>query len=103
MSTDNKKQFNELTGKILSILVDACPRQVELDADALQLDKGFFETTTGIIGGFYKATPEEEFLADTLQWLTAEGLIRPGNQRDHYVATLQTLKLYGSVPNALAE
>ena len=101
MSTDNQKQFNELADKILSILVDACPRQVELDANALQLDEGFFETTPGIIGGFYKATPEEEFLADTLQWLIAEGLIRAGAQSDHYVATLQALKLYGSVPNAL--
>ncbi|PIF52742.1 hypothetical protein CLU80_5225 [Pseudomonas sp. 29] len=102
MSAENAEQFNLLTRDILRILIDACPTQVELNAEKFKLEKGSFETPSGFIGGFYKSTPQEKFLTDTLQWLTAEGYIRAGDHRDYYVATLQTLKLYGSVPNALS-
>lgn len=100
MST-NKEQFDLLTSKILGMLVDACPAQVELNAEAFDIKTGSYDGSSGIIGGFYQATPEEQFLAETLNWLVLEGYIRAGNRTDHYVATLQTLKLYNSIPNAL--
>ncbi|HEX4549809.1 hypothetical protein [Pseudomonas sp.] len=101
MSTDNREQFNVLTGKILRMLVNACPAQVELNAEAFDLETGSYDIPSGVIGGFYEATPQEQFLADTLRWLIAEGLIRDGEHTDHYVATFRSLELYGSIPNAL--
>lgn len=101
MTTDNKEPFNLLVGKILRMLADACPAQVELDAAALDFKTGSYYTPNGITGGFYQASPEEQFLAETLRWLIAEGYVRAGTSTDYYVATLQTLNLYGSVPNAL--
>lgn len=103
MSFDNKEQFNSLIDKILRMLVDVCPAEVELDAKALGFKAGSYEVSSGIIGGFYRATPEEQFLAVTLQWLIAEGFIRAGEHTDHYVATFQSLKLYDSTPDVLTK
>ncbi|WP_236409242.1 hypothetical protein, partial [Pseudomonas gessardii] len=89
---------------ILNLLIDSCPLQVEITVETLNLPKGDYEKSppsSGLILGFYNQTPEEEVLNSTLEWLIAEGYIRAG-ARDHYVATLQTLKLYGSVPSALS-
>ncbi|UST88451.1 hypothetical protein [Pseudomonas siliginis] len=95
MSVDNKAEFNVLVGKILRMLVDACPAQVRLNAGVFGLESGSYAS------GFYEPSSQEQFLTETLQWLVAEGYIRVESNSDYYVATLQTLKLYGSVPNAL--
>ncbi|MBH3444862.1 hypothetical protein I5L59_14895 [Pseudomonas moraviensis] len=101
MSVDNKAEFNVLVGKILRMLAEACPAQVKLDAETFNLEAGSYDTPSEIIGLFYDASPQEQFLTDTLQWLVDEGYIRGESNRGYYVATFQTLKLYGSVPNAL--
>ncbi|CAI8988849.1 hypothetical protein [Pseudomonas chlororaphis] len=106
MSSDNREQFHDLTRKILELLVAACPMPVKINADTFGFPKGSFNETqaNGFIAfsGSYIETPEEEFLDRTLQWLTAEGFIRAG-ESEHYVATLQTLKRFNSVPNTIRE
>lgn len=103
MSTDNRERFNELTKQVLDLVVGACPLLVEITADTLNLPKGRISSASGgFSGGFYESSPEEEMLDSTLAWLIAEGFIRKGNT-DYYTATLRTLKIYISVPKAIAE
>lgn len=102
MSVDNKEQFNLLTGKILTLLVNACPVPVQITAETFNLPKGEFQKSQGGFSvGFYSNTPEEAILKDLLKWLEAENFIR--ERGGYYVATLQTLKLHNSVPNAISE
>ena len=105
MSNDNKAKFNEFARKILDALVEACPMSVELTAETLDLQKGHAEkaSTSGIMGtmAFYSYSPDEQLLNSTLEWLDAEGFVRTAS-RDHYVATLQTLKIYNAVPHAVS-
>ncbi|MGH8350850.1 MAG: hypothetical protein ACRES5_30440 [Pseudomonas sp.] len=105
MSNVNKEQFNLLAKKILEILVDACPLPAKITAETLELPKGEYQEgqSSGFISisGSYKSSPEEKMLKSLLKWLVEERFIRA--EGDYYVATLQTLKLYNSVPNAIAE
>jgi len=103
MSEDNKDQFNLLARKTLEKLVNACPVPVKITAETFELPQGEYERSHGgaITMGFYKSTPDEDFLNSLLKWLEAENFIR--EKGGYYVATLQTLKLYNSVPNAIAE
>ncbi|UZE21853.1 hypothetical protein LOY67_17555 [Pseudomonas sp. B21-056] len=103
MSVDNKEQFNLLTGKILALLVNACPVPVQITAETFGLPKGEYKAERGgpLLMGFYDNTPEEEVLKSLLKWLEAENYVR--EKGGYYVATLQTLKLYNSVPNAISE
>lgn len=96
MSADNSARFNELVKQVMDLVFGACPLPVEITAETLNLAKG------GFSGGFYDPSPEEEMLESTLAWLFAEGFIRKANT-DYFIATFQTLKMYGSVPNAIAE
>lgn len=102
MSADNSARFNELAKQVMDLVVGACPLPVEITAETLNLAKGGFTSSGGFTGGFYDPSPEEEMLESTLAWLFAEGFIRKANT-DYFIATLQTLKLYGSVPNAIGE
>lgn len=104
MSTDNKEQFNLLTRRILSLLVDACPAAIKVTAETFELPKGKMEDVniSGIYStGFYSESPEEEFLGSTLKWLQDEGFVR-AISNDYYVATLKTLTLVGAIPNSLS-
>ncbi|MFL1515306.1 hypothetical protein [Pseudomonas prosekii] len=105
MSEASAVEFNELVSKILDLAVTGCPVSVEITTETFELPKGDYEKSqpTGIFGalGFYNATPEEVLLNSTLQWLVAEGFLRTGED-NFYVATLQTLKLRGAVPNTLS-
>lgn len=92
--SDNREQFNGLVGKILALLVNNCPVSTEINAATFDLPQG------GYREGWYNQSPDEEMLESVLVWLVKENFIRGENS--HYVATLQTLKLYGSVPNAIA-
>jgi hypothetical protein len=100
MSTDYKKQFNALVGKILKRVVDACPAHVDLSAKVFGIDADKLDATQ-VAKDLEKAKLQKKFLEDTLQWLVAEGFIRAGNSTDHYVATLHSLKLYDAIPNTL--
>lgn len=100
MSTDYKKQFNALVGKILTRVVDACPAQVDLSAKAFGINTDKLDATQ-VAKDLEKAKLKKKFLEDTLQWLVAEGFIRAGSSTDHYVATFQSLKLYNAQPNVL--
>ncbi|OXS19868.1 hypothetical protein CGU37_22375 [Pseudomonas fluorescens] len=103
MSADNSARFNELAKQIIDLVVGACPLPVEINAETLNLPKGGISSApSGFSGGFYNPSPEEEMLDSTLAWLFAEGFIRKDNT-DYYTATLRTLKIYNSVPNAIAE
>lgn len=104
MSTDNKEQFNLMAGRILSQLVNACPLPVVITAEVYDLPKGEKVTTgSGIYTTHgYRQTPEETLLANTLKWLCDEGFVRVVST-DRYVATMQALRVYGSIPNALSE
>ncbi|MDN3224169.1 hypothetical protein [Pseudomonas nunensis] len=106
MSDKNSADFNGLVSKILDLLVAACPVPLEITVETFGLPKGVYEKSepSGFLGfaGSYNETPEEALLQSTLLWLTAEGFIRLGDA-DHYVATLQTLKLRGAIPNTLSE
>lgn len=99
MSDSKQEQFNVLTRKIIEFVVNECPVPVQITADTFELPKGEYQAS-GMIG-FYKNTPQEEVLKCTLKWLEAENFIR--EKGGYYVATLQTLKLYNSVPAALSE
>lgn len=105
MSNDNKEQFNILAKKVLEILVEACPVPTKITAETFELPKGEYQKaeTSGFlsVSGFYKDSPEEKVLKSVLAWLADEKYIR--GEGDYYVATLQTLKLYNSVPNAISE
>ena len=104
MSNDHEFSFSGLVRTILNLLIESCPLQVEITVEKLNFPKGNYEkspASSGFIIGFYNQTPEEEVLNSTLEWLVAEGYIRAG-ARDHYIATLQALKLYGAVPSALS-
>jgi 6,7-dimethyl-8-ribityllumazine synthase len=100
MSTDDKKHFDALVGKILQRVVDACPAQSELSAQAFGIDTDKLDAAD-IAKSFEIAQSKKRLLRDTVQWLVAEGFIRAGSSADHYVATLQSLKLYNAQPNVL--
>lgn len=106
MSDDNRTQFNDITRKVLELLTRSCPVPTRVDAAALGLPEG--EWNQEERGAFtvsnrtYKRTPEEVFLNLSLQWLEAEGYVRSGGGREHYVATMKLLTLYNQVPNALS-
>lgn len=100
MSESNREQFNVLTRKILELLIDECPVPVQITAETFGLPKGEYQKTSGIIGA-YQTTPQEDVLRSTLKWLEAEGFVR--EKGGYYVATLQALKLYNSVPAAISE
>ena len=105
MSEDYTEAFNSCVRDVLKMLVPACPLPLELNVETFDLPKGSYEANSSpspFIGGFYNQTPEEKLLESTLDWLVAEGFIRKIGDTD-YVATLQTLKLYGAIPNALSE
>lgn len=103
MSADNSARFNELTKQVIDLVVGACPLPVEITADTFSLPKGGVSSApSGFAGGFYNPSPEEEMLESTLDWLFAEGFIRKGST-NYYTATLRTLKIYNSVPNAITE
>jgi hypothetical protein len=74
--------------------VNTCPVSTEINAATFELPQGEYRE------GWYNPSPDEEMLESVLVWLVKENFIRGENS--NYVATLQTLKLYGSVPNALA-
>jgi hypothetical protein len=104
MSDDNKERFNVLAGKTLALLVGACPVPIKITAETFELPKGERKTAeNGFLGttSFYKKSPDEQVLSSLLQWLEAENYIR--EKGGYYVATLQTLKLYNAVPNAISE
>lgn len=107
MSSASKPDFNNYVRDVLELLVSSCPLAVDINVETFNLPKGEYErgssskTFSGLPGS-YKQTQEEEMLKSTLSWLDAEGLIRI-DKRGRYVATLQALKVYGAVPNALAE
>lgn len=105
MSEDNRAQFNNLTRKILDLLILACPAPVRLDAKALGLPEGaFVEGEANAFSGVnrsYKTTPEEVFLKHCLIWLEHEGLIKASGERERFVATMKSLALYGQLPSAL--
>lgn len=102
MST-NREQFNATSRRILSDLVEACPLTVAITAETYGLPKGEnVSDGEGIYAStYYRESNEEEMLNHTLKWLCDEGFARLENP-DRYVATLQALKLCGSIPNALA-
>lgn len=104
MSDDNKELFNLLARKTLELLVNACPVPVKISAETFELPKGERKTTdSGFLGTstYYIKSIDEQVLSSLLQWLTAENFVR--EKGGYYVATLQTLKLYNAVPNAIAE
>lgn len=96
MSVDNKEEFNVLVGKILRMVVNACPAQVRLNTEVFDMKAGSHD------GQYYEASPQEQFLDDTLRWLVSEGYIRGEANNDCYIATFHALKVYGAIPSALS-
>jgi hypothetical protein len=94
MSESNKKRFNDLIVKIMTVLIDACPVYTRIDAKQF----GFEVGTTNPRSGYYEATPDEEFFNDCVRWLQEEELIRGKNQ---YVATSYGLEIFNSLPECL--
>lgn len=106
MSDNSNAEFNGLVSNILDVLVAACPLPVDITVETFGLPKGAYDKSEPSVyagyGSSYNGTPEEALLQSTLMWLTEEGFIRLG-AHDHYVATLQTLKLRGAIPKAIGE
>ncbi len=103
MSADNSARFNELSKQVIDLVVGSCPLPLEIKAETLNLPRGSVSSApSGFSGGFYNPSPEEEMLDSTLEWLSAEGFIRKCST-NYYTATLRTLKIYNSVPNAITE
>lgn len=102
MSEDNRARFNELSKQVIDLLIGTCPLPLKITVETFNLPKGGVSSApSGMANGFYTPSPEEDMLDSTLAWLVAEGFVRESGT-NHYVATLQTLKLYGSVPNAVS-
>jgi len=104
MSDDNKELFNLLAKKTLELLVNACPVPVKITSETFELPKGEHNTSENAFLGtatYYKKSADEQVLSSLLQWLAAENYVR--EKGGYYVATLQTLKLYNAIPNAIAE
>ncbi|MBY8957127.1 hypothetical protein J1G18_07500 [Pseudomonas sp. MIS38] len=99
MSTDHKEQLNSLIIQILKKVIDACPAQVELNANAFGIDTESFDACD-IPNSFNSAKSQENLLRDTLDWLVAEGFIRVGSKPDHYVATSKSVEQYESILEA---
>ncbi|RON96511.1 hypothetical protein BK672_08070 [Pseudomonas fluorescens] len=99
MSTDDKKHFDALVDRILTSVVEACPAQVDLGSKTSVIETAF--NVEDVAKGVEAAEFKKNHLEDTLQWLVAEGFIRAGSSTDHYVATLQSLKLYDAIPSTL--
>ncbi|CAI8825257.1 DUF2653 family protein [Pseudomonas sp. IT-232MI5] len=103
MSTSNKEQFDLMIRRILGDLIAACPAAVAITAEAYELPKGeHVSDGNGIYAStYYRESPEEKLLTDTLKWLREEGFIRIDNSYG-FVATMQALKLASAVPKVIS-
>lgn len=88
----NIERFNALVGPIMERLVEACPVSIQLSPEDFGLQSGQW------LDGGYTLSDDEIILNSTLNWLSAEGFIRGGQE---FVITYKGLELYGRVPNRL--
>lgn len=88
----DRYKFNDAIGKIMSLLIDACPEPVALNGAQKELVKGRW------LEGEPQTSDEEEYLRVCAEWLKQEGLIR-GDYK--YVITLKGLDHFNAVPACL--
>ncbi|MGF6457904.1 hypothetical protein [Pseudomonas frederiksbergensis] len=88
----NKAKFNETVQKIMSVLVDACPKCVPINAASQELFGGKW------LDGDFETSADEDYMQSCRDWLREEGLIRgDGN----YAVTLKGLEFFDALPQCL--